>query len=198
MANFSANWNASTGATGYYLDVSIDTNFGSFVTGYNNLNVGNVLTYSVNANIKAGTTYYYRVRAYNAGGTSGNSNTISLTTTACPGYATIALDGTAFGTTFTTATQSPVANLPSGVRAGHLLLAWVVTNTNSTLSSISGWTQIGTSVNNGVDSTAHLLYGAGITGSSWTFTNLFTATETGLIVITAWSGVDNLNPKKRL
>jgi hypothetical protein len=78
--SFSANWDASSGATGYRLDVSTDSGFGSFVTGYNNLDVGNVLTYSVSSNINPNTTYYYRVRAYNANGTSGDSNTISLTT----------------------------------------------------------------------------------------------------------------------
>jgi hypothetical protein len=40
--SFSANWNASTGATGYRLDVATDSGFTSFVTGYNNLDVGNV------------------------------------------------------------------------------------------------------------------------------------------------------------
>ena len=85
--SFSANWNASSGATGYRLDVATDSGFTSFVTGYNNLNVSNVLTYSVNSNISAGTTYYYRVRAYDGSGTSGNSNTISLTT-ACSGAGT--------------------------------------------------------------------------------------------------------------
>ncbi|MHC4499151.1 MAG: DUF2341 domain-containing protein, partial [Planctomycetota bacterium] len=78
--SFSANWNASTGATGYRLDVATDSGFTSFVTGYEDLDVGNVTTYSVSSNITAGTTYYYRVRAYNGSGTSGNSNTISLTT----------------------------------------------------------------------------------------------------------------------
>jgi hypothetical protein len=78
--SFSANWNASAGATGYRLDVATDSGFTSFVTGYNNLDVGNVLTYSVSSNIFPGTTYYYRVRAYNGNGTSGSSNTINLTT----------------------------------------------------------------------------------------------------------------------
>jgi hypothetical protein len=79
--SFSANWDASTGATGYRLDVSTDSGFGSFVTGYNDLDVGNVTTYSVSSTIDPGTTYYYRLRAYNGSGTSGNSNTISLITT---------------------------------------------------------------------------------------------------------------------
>jgi len=77
--SFSANWNSSTGATGYYLDVATDNLFTTFVTGFNNLDVGNATTKSVTG-LSSGTTYYYRVRAYNSGGTSGNSNIISLIT----------------------------------------------------------------------------------------------------------------------
>jgi hypothetical protein len=47
--SFSANWNASLGATGYRLDVATDSGFTAFVTGYNDLDVGNVLTYSVSS-----------------------------------------------------------------------------------------------------------------------------------------------------
>ena len=43
------------------------------VTGYQNLNVGNVTSYNVTG-LTPSTTYYYVVRAYNAYGTSGNSN----------------------------------------------------------------------------------------------------------------------------
>jgi trimeric autotransporter adhesin len=78
--SFSANWNASASANGYYLDVATDSLFTSFVTGYNNLDVCNVTTYVVNSGIVTNTTYYYRVRAYNIGGTSANSNKINLTT----------------------------------------------------------------------------------------------------------------------
>jgi len=77
--SFSANWNASTGATGYYLDVSTASDFSSFVTGYNNLDVGNVTTQAVTLP-SSNTTYYYRVRAYNLDGTSASSNTISQLT----------------------------------------------------------------------------------------------------------------------
>ncbi len=42
-----ANWQASSGATSYRLDVSTANDFSSFATGYNNLNVGNVITYNV-------------------------------------------------------------------------------------------------------------------------------------------------------
>ncbi|MHB9142523.1 MAG: fibronectin type III domain-containing protein, partial [Paludibacter sp.] len=80
QTSFAANWNVSDGASGYRLDVSTVANYSSFVTGYQNLDVSNVTTYTVNTNLAAGTTYYYRLRAYNASGTSGNSNTINLIT----------------------------------------------------------------------------------------------------------------------
>ncbi len=76
---FIANWSASAGASGYQLDVATDNGFGSFVPGYNNLDVLNVTSMAVSG-LSANTTYYYRVRAYNAAGTSGNSNTKSVTT----------------------------------------------------------------------------------------------------------------------
>lgn len=76
---FTANWNAVTAATGYYLDVSPNETFSSFLAGYNKKNVGNVLTHAVSG-LTAGTTYYYRVWAYNTITTSANSGTITLTT----------------------------------------------------------------------------------------------------------------------
>lgn len=79
-ASFSANWVASSGATKYYLDVSAVSNFATFITGWENVDVGNVITYSVNSNISAGGTYYYRVRAFNADGTSGNSTRVTVLT----------------------------------------------------------------------------------------------------------------------
>jgi hypothetical protein len=81
---FTANWSSSSGATGYRLDVSTSSGFGSFVSGYNNLDVGNAQTASVTG-LSASTTYYYRVRAYNGNGTSGNSNVITVTTTSSGG-----------------------------------------------------------------------------------------------------------------
>ena len=77
---FDANWSIASGATGYYLDVSVSNTFASFVSGYNNLNVLNVLTYPVT--VPGIGTYYYRLRAYNGSCISGNSNVITLTTVA--------------------------------------------------------------------------------------------------------------------
>jgi len=77
--SITANWNASSGANGYRLDVSTSSSFGSFVSGYNNLDVGNVTSYNVTG-LSGFTTYYYRIRAYNDCGTSSNSATISYST----------------------------------------------------------------------------------------------------------------------
>jgi hypothetical protein len=81
--SFVANWGSVAGATGYYLDVATNAGFTTFVPGYNNLNVGNVTTINVTG-LTCGTTYYYRIRAYNACGTSANSSVITVTTNACP------------------------------------------------------------------------------------------------------------------
>ena len=72
-----ANWVASSGATGYFLDVATDFGFTAFV--YTNVSVGNVLTYTVTG-LASGTTYYYRVRASNTCGTSANLGVITYAT----------------------------------------------------------------------------------------------------------------------
>ena len=78
-SGFTANWIFSTGAAGYLLDVATDSGFASLVSGYTNLDVGNVVALAV-TNLNPNTAYYYRVRAYNLNGTSTNSSTITLTT----------------------------------------------------------------------------------------------------------------------
>jgi hypothetical protein len=70
MDSLTLSWNASIGATGYRVDVASDANFSVLLI--NNQDVGGVLTVPLNG-LAAGTTYYGRVRAYNANGTSGNS-----------------------------------------------------------------------------------------------------------------------------
>jgi predicted nucleotidyltransferase len=80
QTSFIANWNTSALAAGYKLDVSTDASFASFLAGYNDIDVSNILNASVSG-LTANTTYYYRVRAYDAGGTSLiYSNAISVTT----------------------------------------------------------------------------------------------------------------------
>ena len=77
--SFTANWQATAAATAYYLDVSTNVGFTSFVNGYNNKNTGNVTSYNVGG-LSGNTTYYYRVRYSNTVATSANSAGISVTT----------------------------------------------------------------------------------------------------------------------
>jgi hypothetical protein len=83
--SFRANWRGVNGATGYTLDVATNNSFTNYVTGYHNLNVGNTLSHSVTG-LSTSTTYYYRVRAYNGSGTSGNSNVVSVNTLPPTGF----------------------------------------------------------------------------------------------------------------
>ena len=77
--SFTANWSSVSGATGYRLDVSPNSSFTTYVTGYQDLDVGNTTSRNVSG-LTANTTYYYRVHAYNGNGTSPNSNIISVKT----------------------------------------------------------------------------------------------------------------------
>jgi chitodextrinase len=80
-SSFTANWSSVSGASSYLLDVSSNSAFTSYVSGYQSLSVGNVLSRGVTG-LSANTIYYYRVRATNTNGTSGNSNMMSVTTSA--------------------------------------------------------------------------------------------------------------------
>ncbi|MFH6997705.1 fibronectin type III domain-containing protein [Flavobacterium sp. FlaQc-57] len=82
---FTANWTAETNAATYLLDVSTDSNFGTFI--YNSLNVGNVTNYTVTG-LSASTTYYYRIRAQNGCNSSPVGTAVvqnTMTTSAIPG-----------------------------------------------------------------------------------------------------------------
>jgi hypothetical protein len=73
-STFLAMWEMVRSATGYRLDVSTSPSFESYVGKYRDLDIGNV-TSQIVSGLDSGTQYYYRVRAYGATGTSGNSET---------------------------------------------------------------------------------------------------------------------------
>jgi hypothetical protein len=70
------NWNASTGATSYQLQVSTNSSFSSTVVNQSGITG---TSYGVTG-LTNGTTYYWRVNATNAGGTSAYSTSWSFTT----------------------------------------------------------------------------------------------------------------------
>src|SRR5438067_2357979 len=78
-STFMATWDGVSGATGYLLDVSTSSSFDTYVDGYHDLDVGNVRGRVVTG-LSQGTTYYYRVRVYDATGPSGYSEVMSITT----------------------------------------------------------------------------------------------------------------------
>ena len=120
-----ANWEAEVNATSYSLDVSTDINFGAgtFVFGFNGRNVGNVTTYPITG-LAGNTTYYYRVRANNACGNSGNSNVITFTTSAAPTAVA--------GTDVTTCSNSGAVNITAGSSAtNQVSVAWTSSGTGT-------------------------------------------------------------------
>lgn len=102
QTSFIANWNSSDNAAGYRFDISTDINFSNLVQADKDL--GNVTTYTI-TELNPNTSYYYRIRAYNSGGASGNSSTIKVTTLPnIPG--------------------TPSANNPTNISQTSLTLKW--------------------------------------------------------------------------
>ena len=77
--SFTANWTSVANAAGYRLDVATNKSFTSYVPGYQNRDMGNVTSFNVTG-LSARSSYFYRVRAYNGTGTSGNSNVMKAMT----------------------------------------------------------------------------------------------------------------------
>lgn len=126
-SQITANWAASAGATTYFLDVSTVNTFATFVSGYNNLNVGNVTTLNI-LGLVAGTNYYYRVRANNSCGTSANSSTISYATLPLPAAA-----GIITGASGVTQGQNNVAYSVAAI-ANATSYTWAYSGTGATIS----------------------------------------------------------------
>ncbi len=74
--SFTANWTSTTGADSYFLDISQDESFGSFIDGYENMEINS--TSELVTGLVSGDVYFYRLRANNSSGTSGNSVSIEV------------------------------------------------------------------------------------------------------------------------
>lgn len=66
VTGFTANWSAVSGATGYKLTVDNDANFSSPLTGFSDLDVGNVTTYAVTTPLTPDVPVYYRLKSYDS------------------------------------------------------------------------------------------------------------------------------------
>ena len=83
-SSFLAIWKPVSGAAGYRIDVSTDPAFKAAVSGYRDLDAGNVLSRIV-CRLQPATKYYYRVRPYNSAGTGANSEVMTAATTSGSG-----------------------------------------------------------------------------------------------------------------
>ena len=77
--SFMATWKPVNGAKGYLLDVSTSSGFDNYVNGYHDLDVGDA-TGRVVTGLNQGTTYYYRVRAYDVRSMAGYTQTMAVAT----------------------------------------------------------------------------------------------------------------------
>lgn len=87
---FTANWDTVSGANSYYIDVSQSNNFTNFVSGYENLIVSSGNWQNISG-LVSNTSYYYRVRAYNSQCSSGNSDSVMVTTLSLPSVSTLSI-----------------------------------------------------------------------------------------------------------
>jgi hypothetical protein len=121
------NWNASTGATSYQLQVSTNSSFSSTVVNQSGITG---TSYGVTG-LTDGTTYYWRVNATNAGGTSSYSAPWSFTTgTVVSPPATPTLSSPANGATDVSTSPTLNWNASSGATSYQLQVS-----TNSSFST---------------------------------------------------------------
>ncbi len=73
---FDARWRSCAGATNYFLDVALDAEFTDYLSGCSNAPVGPACVHALE-DLVPGQTYFYRVRAGNAAGTSASSSVAS-------------------------------------------------------------------------------------------------------------------------
>jgi FG-GAP-like repeat len=88
-STFMARWPRVPGAKGYRLDVSSESSFSTFVEGFHDLDVGE-RTKRLVTGLSRGTTYYYRVRAYDGAGRNAASAVLSTSTASSNGLTILA------------------------------------------------------------------------------------------------------------
>jgi len=132
--SFRANWTAASGTVAnYQVDVATTAAFtaGTFVPGFQNVLLGSTVLSLDVTGLSAGTTYYWRVRAYNGnnGGCFGEyaSNSLATNTTPCSDYCPSGATNTTF---------SSITNVTFNT----------INNSSSDCASYTDFTSISTSV----------------------------------------------------
>ena len=94
-------WSGATdnvAVAGYRLDVSTDSQFGSFVPGFQNLDIGNYTPWYISG-LTPATNYYVRIRAYDAAGNVSVNSPTAQGTTLPPSPPYILITNPAYGAT---------------------------------------------------------------------------------------------------
>src|ERR1019366_2369420 len=133
--SFTAYWNSVANASSYLLDVATDAGFTSFVSGFNQLNVGNVATYNVTG-LNPSINYWYRVWSVNCGT---KSLTASATQTVTTGSGP-ASPGTPTVTSTSCTPPSDILTRAAGVIPGGITYYWQGTNPYGTSTALIGTT----------------------------------------------------------
>jgi hypothetical protein len=134
-------WNASSGATSYRLQVSTKNDFTTTVFDQSGING---TSYTVpSGKLSANITYYWRVNATNAGGTSAWSSVRSFTTTTSKTYVlTVKIAGTGSGTVTASPLQPPLiwnGNIGTATYTAGTKVTLTAAATPNTGSTFTGW-----------------------------------------------------------
>lgn len=193
-----ANWQSAAAATSYLLDVSTSNTFATFVTGYENRDVGNVTTYTVTG-LVSGTTYYYRVRAVNGCGTSASSGVITYATLSAPSQPGIisgssvlcsGVIGQVYSVADVATATSYTWTLPAGwiITGGDATRSITVTaGTSSGTVSVTASNSCGTSPARTLDVTVNLTPSVTNQSTSINSGQIFTVTPAGTPVGTTYT-----------
>jgi hypothetical protein len=156
--SFIANWSPAAGATSYSLDISTDAGFSNFISGFHNLNMGNVTSFTV-AGLTKNTSYYYRVHDC----TGINSNSIMASTNITIPCVPITLTNNESSSTVSGFQQRITVNSSiyssfesSGLQniefstgqfgTGTVLQAWIESGASNSATSTVYWVNLGSTI----------------------------------------------------